>query len=266
MLFSPVMFSFCGAMPMLEAPRRSGIGATLAALVCLCSSSAAHAQWSGHATASYGRGLGAISLSQGNLSLGRTVLRERAARRTNGLPPVPARRDTATLTYTPDPQLSEKIRVSMIDLASAANPSSRPQWEKAIDGDAILRDFDNLMTAQGYSRLNFADDVAMLLAVCWEIANDRDASDAQVRGAHTQMRSVALSNPTLRALPGPERQALAESVAYQVLFLYAAKIAADRSGNQPQLAEVRESATKAARQFGVDVSHMVLTDRGFRRP
>jgi len=80
---------------MLEVSRRAAIGAILAALVCLCSS-AAHAQWSGHATASYGRGLGAISLSQGNLALGRNALRERAARRGNAAQPV---RTPAAMTW-----------------------------------------------------------------------------------------------------------------------------------------------------------------------
>jgi hypothetical protein len=131
--------------------------------------------------------------------------------------------------------------------------------------DAMLRDFDKLMASQGYSRLNFADDVAALLAVCWEIANGREASEAQIRGAHEQMRSAALSNPTLRALPNPQRQALAESIAYQVLFMSAAKISAERTGNQPQLAELRDSVGKTARQYGIDVAHMQLTEKGFRR-
>ena len=249
---------------MLEAPRRPGIGVVLAALACVCSS-AAHAQWSGHATAGFGRGLGAMSLSQGNLSLGRNSLRERAARRGNGPAPAAAARGVA-LTYTPDPKITEKIRVSMIDLASATNPESRPKWEKVMADDAMLRDFDQVMAAHGYSRLNFADDVATLLAYCWEVANGRDANEAQIRGAHNQMRRVALTNPTLRALPNAERQALAESIAYQVLFMRAAQLAAERSGNQPKLAELRESATKAAGQYGVDVAHMVLTEKGFRRP
>jgi hypothetical protein len=255
-----------GSCLMLEASRRSGIGAILVALACVCSS-AAHAQWSPSATASFGHGLGAISLSQGNLSLGRNALRERAARQNGAALPArtPAQRNAEALTYTPDPQVSEKVRVSMIDLASATNPASRPQWEKAMAGDAILRDFDTLMTANGYSRLNFADNIAMLVTVCWEVANGRDATPAQIRGVRDQMRSVALATPEMRALPNAERQTLAETIAYQVLFMHVAKLSADRSGSQPQLAEVRDSAAKAARQYGVDVAHMTLTERGFRK-
>jgi hypothetical protein len=251
---------------MLDVSRRTGIGALLAALICLCDSTA-HAQWSGHATASYGRSLGALSLSQGNLALSRNALRDRAARRGSAAQATqaPGRHDVA-LTYTPDPQLTEKIRVSMIDLASAENPASRPEWEKATAGDGILRDFDTLMTTKGYSRLNFADDVAMLLAVCWEVVNDRDATDAQFRGARTQMHSAAQINPTLRGLPNSERQALAESIAYQVMIMFATKVSADRAGNQAKLAELRESATKAASQYGIDVAHMQLTEKGFRKP
>ena len=248
---------------MRHASRRAGICAGLAMLALLCGSSA-HAQWSGRATAGFGRGLGAISLSQGNLSLGRNALRERAARRSNGSAPAASQREVA-LTYTPDPKVTEKIRVSMIDLASATNPESRPKWEKVMADDAMLRDFDQVMAAHGYSRLNFADDVATLLAYCWEVANGRDASEAQIRGAHDQIRRVARTNPKLRGLPNAERQALAESIAYQVLFMRAAQLAAERSGSQPQLAELRASATKAASQYGVDVSRMELTEKGFKR-
>jgi hypothetical protein len=242
--------------------RHASCRAGLAVLALLCSSSA-HAQWSGRATAGFGRGLGAISLSQGNLSLGRNALRERAARRSNGS--AAASQREVALTYTPDPKVTEKIRVSMIDLASATNPESRPKWEKVMADDAMLRDFDQVMAAHGYSRLNFADDVATLLAYCWEVANGREASEAQIRGAHDQIRRVARTDPKLRGLPNAERQALAESIAYQVLFMRAAQLAAERSGSQPQLAELRASATKAASQYGVDVSRMALTEKGFKR-
>ena len=243
---------------MLEASRRSGLGAVLAALACLYGS-AAHAQWSGSATAGYG----ATSLGQGNLTLGRNALRERAAQQSGASQPAP--RGATALTYTPDPQVSQKIRASMIELASATNPASRPEWEKTMADDAVLHDFDKLMAAQGYSRLNFADAIAMLLSVCWEIANDRTANAEQIRGVHDQARNVALRTPTLRGLANAERQTLAETIAYQVSFLNSAKLAAERTGNRPQLAEVRESATKAAQQSGIDVWRMTLTERGFQR-
>jgi hypothetical protein len=246
---------------MLKSSRRD-LGLALAALALLCSSPAS-AQWSGSATAGFGHGLGAISLSQGNLSLSQNALRQRAARQ-NGGARAPAPRN-AGLSYTPDPRLTEKIRVSMIDLASKGNPDSRPQWEKLMADNAMLRDFDNLMASYGYSRLNFADDVAMLLTACWETASGRDASAAQVRGARDQMRGIARTNPALRGMSNEQRQELAESIAYQVLFLYAAKLGADRSGDIAQLAEVRSSAAQAARQYGIDVSQTTLTDRGFRR-
>jgi hypothetical protein len=255
-----------GRCPMLEASRRSGLGAVLAALACLLSSTA-HAQWSGHATASYAHGLGAIALSQGNLTLGRNALRERAARQGGASmqPRTVPQQNLAALIYTPDPQVTEKVRVSMIELGSATNPATRADWEKVTAGDAVLRDFETLMAAQGYSRLNFADDVAMLLAVCWEVANNRTASPAQIRGVHEQTRNIVLTNPTLRGMPNAERQTMAETIAYQVMLLYAAKLGAEQSGSQQQLAEVRDSAAKAAQQYGVDVARMTLTGRGFRR-
>jgi len=128
-----------GVVLMLEASRRSGLGAVLAALACLYGS-AAHAQWSGSATGGYGRGLGATSLSQGNLTVGRNALREHAAQQSGTSQPAQpaAPRDATALTYTPDPQVSQKIRASMIELASATNPASRPEWEKTMADDTTV--------------------------------------------------------------------------------------------------------------------------------
>jgi len=51
-----------------------------------------------------------------------------------------------------------------------------------------------------------------------------------------------------------------------VMIMFATKVSADRNGNQAQLAELRDSATKAASQYGIDVAHMQLTEKGFRKP
>jgi hypothetical protein len=210
----------------------------VAALACVYSA-ASHAQSSEHATASYGRGLGTTSLGQGNLSLGRNAIRERGATRWgNAAPPAAARHDVA-LTYTADPRLTEKIRVSMIDLASEKNPAARPQWEKAMARDGILQEFDNLMPARGYSRLNSPTT----RRCCWRCAG-RSSTTATLarRSSVAQMRSAAQTNPALRALPNAERQAMAESLAYQVMIMHGTKVSADRSGNQTQLVERRDSA------------------------
>src|ERR1700753_3821690 len=131
---------------------RPDIYLALAALVLVCSSPA-RAQWSGSGTPGFGHGLRAVALSQGNLTLGRNALRNRAARQNGNASSAHAQgprdqgaRDVA-MRYRPDPLLTEKIRVSMIDLASQNNPDSRPQWERLMADDAILREFDNLMGA-----------------------------------------------------------------------------------------------------------------------
>jgi hypothetical protein len=247
--------------------RRPRAVVILSALACLCSS-AALGQWSGRATASFGRGLGSIALSQGNLALGRTVLREHAAAR-----PTNARQRAsltpgqieAALAYTPDPQLTEKIRLAMIDSVSAGNPESRPTWEKAFADDAVLREFESFMSAHGYSSRNFADDIGALLWVSWEIVTGGTASEAQIRGAHEQARGVVLGNAQLRTMSNPQRQVMAEPIAYQVMIFSAAKAEAVRTGDQAGLAKLRENVAAAARQFGLDVSRMRLTDKGFRK-
>jgi hypothetical protein len=247
--------------------RRLRTALFVSALAGLCNSSAL-GQWSGRATASYGRGLGSIALSQGNLSLGRSILREHASAGRTTAPPPAALTPTqieAALMYTPDPQLSEKIRIAMIDTVSTGNPESRPVWEAAFADNAILRDFASLVSAHGYSSLNFSDDFATMLWVSWEIITGNKASAAQIRGVHEQARGIVLGTPRLRTTPNPERQAIAEAIAYQVVIFSAANAEALRTGDQAQLAQLRENVATAARQLGLDVSRMRLTNKGFKK-
>jgi hypothetical protein len=239
----------------------------VSALAGLCNT-AALGQWSGRATASYGRGLGSIALSQGNLSLGRSILREHASAGRTSVPPPAALTPTqieAALSFTPDPKLSENIRIAMIDTVSKGDPTSRPIWEEAFADNAILRDFASLMSAHGYSSLNFSDDIATLLWVSWEIVTGSKASAAQIQGVHEQARGIVLGNPQLRATPNPVRQAMAEAIAYQVVIFSAANTEVLRTGDQAQLRQLRENVTTAARPFGLDVSRMRLTNKGFKK-
>ena len=49
-----------------------------------------------------------------------------------------------------------------------------------------------------------------------------------------------------------------------MLLTRAAQLAAERTGSEPQLAELRASATKAASQYGVDVSRMNAHGEGIQ--
>jgi hypothetical protein len=250
-----------------KSPRRFRTALILSAVACLCSP--ALAQWHPSATAKYGRGLGSIALSQGNLTLGRLALRDRAsARRTDARPSAsmtPAQIEAA-LTYTADPQLSEKIRLAMIDAASGPNPTLRPKLEEAFADGAALKEFERLVSAHGYSSRNVADSMAALLWNSGEIVFGSKPSDAQIRGVDQQVRGVFLNTPGLRAMTNADRQLMAERSAYLVMLSSAAAVEALRSGDQAQLAQLRQSVVAMVlQQAGVDMSRLRLTDNGFRQ-
>src|SRR6202171_6508007 len=141
----------------------AGGGAPLlgSALACVCST-AAVAQWNPHFTASMGRGYGNIALSQSILSgtrrLGRgATVRPDAAPRAQAASLTPAQIDAA-LTYTADPTQSDRIRVAMIDIMGGQNPATREQMTKALADDVVLKEFDRVLSANGYSSRNVADD------------------------------------------------------------------------------------------------------------
>jgi hypothetical protein len=232
------------------------------ALICLCST-AAPAQWNARATASLGRAYGNLALGQSILSGTRRLGTHPAASATTA-PTTPAEADAA-LTYTADPQVSAQMRAAAIDALSGQDASLHTELETAFADDAVLKQFERMMAAQGYSGRNVADAQAALLLISWEVVTGGTASPAQIRGAHEQTRGIFLGNPLLRNLSNDERQRWAERVAYQVVLGAIARADGQRNGDQAKLAELRQSAAAMLREQGIELSQLRLTRRGFRK-
>jgi hypothetical protein len=214
-----------------------------------------------------GRGYGNIALSQSILS-GTRRLGAPASTRSNAPRPASATpvQVEAALTYTTDPQQSDRIRAAMIDAMSGQDQARRAEMEKAFADDAALKEFERFMSGRGYSSHNVADDMAELLVVCWEIFTGGTASKAQIQGSHQQVRGVFLGNPVLRAMTNAQRQDMAERAAYQVVLAFLVRQEALRSGDQAQLAQIRQStAAMLLAQVGIDISRQRLTENGFRK-
>ena len=223
---------------------------------------AALAQWNPQMTADLGRGMGQIALSQSILSGTRRLGEDSTSANGASAPPSAARNGT-TLTYVPDPRVSEQTRQSMVDALSRQNPTLREQVSAALNGGVVLRVFDRFMGTHGFSSHNVADDMAMQLLVSWEIVTGGVASPGQIRGAANQVRSVFLSTPQLRTMTNVERQQLAENIAYQVVIGSAANRQFRRANDTAQLTQLRQTAQSILRQRGIDLSRQQLTERGF---
>jgi hypothetical protein len=205
--------------------------------------------------------MGQIALSQSVLS-GTRRLGDTTQTNSASAPPS-ATRTAATLTYIPDPRVSEQTRQAMIDSLSRKNPTLREQMSAALSGGMVLKIFDRFMGAHGFSSHNVADDMAMQLLVSWEIVTGSAATPGQIRGAANQVRGVFLSTPQLRSLSNVERQQLAENIAYQVVIGSAANRQFRRAGDEAQLTQLRQTAETILRQRGIDLSRLQLTERGF---
>ena len=234
-------------------------------VACLCGDDAL-AQWSGRATMSMGRSYGNLALSQSILS-GTRRLGEAASTRSAALPPTLTRAQIdAALSYTADPQRSERTRAELIEAMSGSNAALRADLEKAFAGDAVLKQFDRVMAENGYSSRNIADDMAVLLLVSWETFSGSTASKAQTKGIRQQVLNILLGTPRLRAMSNAERQDMAERAAYQVVIGTIAKQEALRSGDPARLKQVRQQvAAMLVAQVGIDMSQLQLTEQGFRK-
>jgi len=226
---------------------------------------AALAQWSGRATASMGRSYGNLALSQSILS-GTRRLGDAAP--PPGAPSSPVlttpAQTAATLSYAADPQHSERIRTEMIRIMSGPDAALRAELEKAFADDAVLKEFDRLMFASGYSSRNVADDMAVMLQMTWETFSGSTASKAQIKGIRQQVLGIFLGTPALRAMTNAERQDMAERIAYHVVLGTMARDEAVRSGDPARLKQVRQSAAATLlAHIGIDMSQLRLTERGF---
>jgi hypothetical protein len=243
------------------------VSARTAIYVCLSSlcANSVVAQWNASATMNLGMGYGQIALSQSILS---------GTRQLSNIPPSSARGATTpdrppppipdpALTYTPDPRLSERTRTAMIEAVSHNNPALHAQVEQAFAGDMVLKTFDRFMSTLGYSSRNVADDMAMLLLVSWEIATGATATASQISGADRQIHSVFSHSTPLLTLSNAERQQMAEQIAYQVILGSTANREYMRTGDQAQLAHLREVAASLMRQQGFDLRNLRLTEQGF---
>ena len=232
---------------------------------CLCSD-AAHAQWSGRITSSMGRSYGNLALSQSILSGTRRLGDAAPSGNTAALPSLTPAQIDAVLNYTADPQRSERTRAEMIEAMSGSDAALRAELEKAFADDAVLKEFERVMSENGYSSRNIADDMTVLLQVSWETLSGSTASKAQIQGIRRQVLGIFLGTPRLRGMTNAERQDWAERIAYQVVLATIARQEALRSGDPARLKQVRHTtAAMLQAQVGIDLSQLRLTEQGFRK-
>ena len=242
------------------------IGLLVAVLTCAGSSSAA-----AQGTAPFITNLSRFALGQAVLNDRRNAINAQVAaalaaqqqRAPAQLPSNPVA--PVSLTFEPDRRLSNWTRMTSIDALSHGDPALQRQMELAFANDAVLEQFDHLMSARGYSSHDIADDTAELLLVSWEIATGGKATDVQARGVQAQTRALFLDNPQSRTLTNADRQLMGERIAYQVVISSAAQQEYRRDSDDAQRTQLRQSATEILRQEGVDLQQLHLTDRGFAR-
>src|SRR5262245_2797559 len=231
-----------------------------------CCVDAAVAQWNGRVTASMGRSYGNLALSHSILSGTRRLGAAAPSQSDPTRPALTTAQIAAALTYTADPQRSERTRAAVIDTMSGQDSVLRAELEKAFAGDAVLKEFERLMSASGYSSRNVADDMAVLLLVSWETFTGSTASKAQVQGIRQQVLGIFLGTPALRTMSNAERQEMGERIAYHVVLGTIARQEAQRSGDPIRIMQVRQSAAAMMlAQLNIDISQLQLTEKGFRK-
>jgi len=130
----------------------------------------------------------------------------------------------------------------------------------------VLKEFDRIMSAGGYSSRNVADDMAVLLLVSWETFSGSEASKAQIQGIRQQVLGIFLGTPALRAMANAERQDMTERIAYHVVLGTISRQEALRSGDPARIKQARQSAAAIVQtQLGIDMSQLRLTEQGFRK-
>lgn len=131
-------------------------------------------------------------------------------------------------------------------------------------GDAqFMANMQSALAARGLRTDSMADAYAAWWIQAWQTSRGRtdDPSAAAIRSVKSQAERAMLANAGLTTLPDAKKQAFAEGLLVQAAILAAAQeqVKADPAQSR-KLAQI---ARASARQIGLDLDAMTLTDAGF---
>jgi hypothetical protein len=233
--------------------------ALLPVLICIVLGIArsASAQWNPSATAMFGQLMGQTNLMVGNLSFGRMMME-------NESHPQSGKKQPANLTFVPSAAVAAEFKSNLIANLVKRDPADEAKIRAELARVDVDGAFARALQGQGLSPTNLADVLAANWGVSWKIVND--APDPSAAALHALSRTITgnlANNSAVARSSDCDKQLLAESLAYQIVFAASSATTAQASGNAAALASLRQDLVNRFRGMKVDLTAVRLTDTGF---
>ncbi len=179
-------------------------------------------------------------------------------------PNVKLAKSAVTLVYSPALLRRRQNLAKFVEKTRAIDPAGAAKMEQLFASTDIIGMIDSEMRDKYGMRAN---DVADAYAVWWVSAwmgskgRTDDASPGQMAMVKRQAGNALASTPEFASATDAGKQELAEAMLVQAAMIQGA---IDTYKSDPaMLAKTRAAIAKGAREMGLDLNSMTLTDEGF---
>lgn len=178
--------------------------------------------------------------------------------RKSGTPQTP-RINAADFSYSPSKKLRDKIVSELAISLSKTDPQAGAQLNALHAQIDVISSIDQRMRSVGLRADNVADAYTVWWIAAWEAVHNRDVgSSRQLFNSVKNQVEGAIGNTALFShMNNAQKQAFYESLLLQAFMIDSAK-------QDPSMqAELSEAVNQGAKQMGIDLTTMTLTEDGF---
>ena len=177
---------------------------------------------------------------------------------------LPGDNDIELLAYEPDPARSRANLQAFVATNSASNPALGKELAAIFSAQpTLLSDIGGAMEGYGLDPYNLADTYALWWISAWLAANQRTdtPSTGAIMAVRDQARAAFLSTDDTSRMSDADKQQFAEALMIQSVLIDASVEQA--AGRAETLARIAQAAQQGAKDNGLDLSLMTLTEAGF---
>ncbi len=193
-------------------------------------------------------------------------LRQQTERRPSATPAAPASRAQPTVAAVRFVSSAERRKANFARFVAqrrAADPAAAQQLATLLADPQFMPGVERELRVRGLQPNNMADAYAIWWIQAWQTAHGQteDPSPAAIRAVKAQTEQAFLASPALLSIDDGAKQEFAEGLLIQAVILGSAleQVQSDPA----QLRALAKVARSGARQVGVDLDAIALTDRGF---
>lgn len=169
-----------------------------------------------------------------------------------------------SLEFTRSELLSKNIQQNYISRLAKEQPNMKPALEKAFSGNKLRNQFDQLLSAYGYSGTNLADAMTAYLVISWQVVHGQEFNDRRGFDAVRKMiRENLLSGTALNAVTDKEKQTATETFGYQAIIAMNTYKALRNNRDKVVLDQFKAVVDRSAKESGMDLKMVRLTSSGF---